>query len=124
MGGKGEKQFDYGDTIIPWKQVKPSGRTQIIPNPGVGNNPIFGLSDPAARKAAIKAAKAERKRILAKETARRASAKKTARGRRTTKGKSRTQSGGTFADLFNDITGQTDNTFDGLDEVYKLPGYS
>ena len=124
MGGKGEKQFDYGDTIIPWKQVKPSGRTQIIPNPGVGNNPIFGLSDPAARKAAIKAAKAERKRILAKETARRASAKKTARGRRTTKGKSRTQSGGTFADLFNDITGQTDNTFDGLDEIYKLPGYS
>ena len=61
---------------------------------------------------------------MAKETARRASAKKTARGRRKTKGKSRVQSGGTFADLFNDITGKTDNMFDSLDEVYRLPGYS
>ena len=51
-----------------------------IPNKGLGNNPIFGITDSAARKTAIKAAKAERKRILAKETARRASAKKTARG--------------------------------------------
>ena len=124
MGGKGEKQFDYGDTLIPWEQAKPSGKTQIIPNKGLGNNTIFGITDTAARKTAIKAAKAERKRILAKETARRASAKKTARGRRQTKGKSRVQSGGTFADLFNDITGKTDNMFDSLDEVYRLPGYS
>ena len=59
MGGKGENQFDYGDTLIPWEQVKPSGKTQIIPNKGLGNNPIFGITDSAARKTAIKAAKAE-----------------------------------------------------------------
>ena len=124
MGGKGEQQFDYGDTVIPWEQAKPSGKTQIIPNTGLGNNPIFGVIDPKARKAAIKAAKEQRKRILAKETARRDLAKKTAKGRGKNKGKSRVQSGGTFADLFNDISSQTDDMFDSLDDVYRLPGYS